>query len=260
MLRLVGLMGFIFFSAALCPSARSADVQNRIYVKAPTSDGAYNWSGAYIGLNAGGAWGSVTPNYASQSGVTTAAGLAFIQGLVNPEINSSGFIGGGQLGYNYQNQKFVYGFEADVDYTGLGKTRSTGTFGLPVCGGPCSIIQSYNTDWLATFRGRFGVTMGSLLVYGTGGLALAGVRYSDTFNLPTSVSAGSSNSVRTGWALGVGAELPLNPNWSVKAEYLRVDLGTTSYALINNLIPTATLQVEHQLIENIARLGINYKF
>jgi outer membrane immunogenic protein len=255
------LINATILSLACAPMAFSADMPVRNYTKAPAmADPAYNWGGLYAGLNAGGAWGRVSPNYVSQTGVATAAGFAFVQGLTNQNMNSTGFIGGGQIGYNYQIQSVVLGVEADMNYTGLSKTATTGTFGLPVCGAPtCSIAQSYNADWLATFRGRFGVTTGNLLFYGTGGLAVARVRYNDTFTLPTSVNAASSSNVRTGWTLGLGAEWAFNPRWSVKAEYLYVDLGSTGYTMPNNLVPLATVQVDHRLTENIARLGINYK-
>ena len=241
-------------------SAQAADLSSRTYTKAPALGASYNWGGAYVGVNAGGAWGRLSPNYASQTLITTPTGLSFIQGLVTPAMDSSGFMGGGQIGYNLQIGRFVSGVEADFDYTGLRNTRSTGTFGLPACGAPCEITQYYSTDWLATFRGRLGLTTGDWLFYGTGGLALARVRYSDTFNLPGAVSAGSYNGVRTGWVLGAGAEWALNSAWTVKAEYLRVDLGSTSYVLTNNLFPTATIWVDHHLVENIGRVGVNYRF
>ncbi|MDI1346290.1 MAG: outer membrane beta-barrel protein, partial [Pseudolabrys sp.] len=238
-------LGATVLSIACTSAALSADMPARNYTKAPAMVGpASNWAGLYVGFNAGGAWGRLSPDYASQNAVTSAAGLAFLQGLANPDMNSSGFTGGGQIGYNYQIQKVVFGVEGDMNYTGLSQTRTNGPFGLPVCGVPtCSIAQSYNADWLATFRGRFGLTTGNFLVYATGGLAVAGVRYSDTLTLPTSVNAGSSSSVRTGWTLGLGAEWTLNPSWSIKAEYLYVDLGSTSYTMTNNLVPAATVVV-----------------
>lgn len=98
------------------------------------------------------------------------------------------------------------------------------------------------------------------LLYATGGLALADVSYSDVLVFPTSSNAASSRTVLAGWTVGAGAEWAFAPNWSVKAEYLYVDLGTTSYTMTNATFPAATILVDHRLTENIGRIGINYQF
>jgi outer membrane immunogenic protein len=246
-------------------AASAADLPARTYTKAPAvTTAAYDWTGFYVGVNAGGAWGRVDPfyNFDNPRVIGPGAQNAFVQSLTNQPQKTSGFTGGGQVGYNYQVQQLVFGLEADINFTDLRQSRTSPTIGPPICAPPgCSITQSYSTDWLATFRARAGFAAGSWLLYATGGLAVADVRYNDIVNFPGSVNTGSSRETRAGWTAGVGAEWAFSPNWSIKAEYLYVDLGSTSYILINNSIPLATIPVDHnRLTENIGRVGINYKF
>jgi outer membrane immunogenic protein len=120
--------------------------------------------------------------------------------------------------------------------------------------------------WLATFRGRLGVAFDRVLFYGTGGLPVGKVSYSD-FILYVSpggaTNAAAASQTRTGWTADGGVEWALTSNWSVKAEYLYVDLGTTSY-VSNNSIPavfsTVNWTYSHHFTKNIARVGLNYRF
>ena len=119
------------------------------------------------------------------------------------------------------------------------------------------------SKWLGTLRGRLGVAFGSLLPYATGGLAVARVSYSDFGFFPffPSTNAASSGETRAGWTLGGGAEWKFAPRWSIKAEYLYVDLGTTTYTSLNSVLgATASIIHGHHLTENIARIGLNYSF
>jgi outer membrane immunogenic protein len=258
------LMVIVAALGPLANPASAADLAPRLSTKAPAMiDPVYNWTGFYAGLNAGGDWAHVDPDYVSSSpgGLPDLDEMNFVRGFTNPSMKSAGFIGGAQIGYNHQVQNVVFGVEADMNYTGLRQTRLSGPFGGPACATPvCTVTQSYNADWLATFRGRLGLASGAWLLYATGGLALADVSYSDVFVFPTSTNAASSRTVRAGWTAGLGAEWAFAPNWSVKAEYLYADLGTSSYTLTNVTFPAATFLVDHRLTENIARVGINYQF
>jgi opacity protein-like surface antigen len=113
------ILGGMVMAAALSGSALAADLPSRTYAKAPaTAAPAYNWSGWYGGLNAGwvGGSGSVR-NDASIVSTSSAPenAEAMAAGATNTADQSSGFIGGGQFGYNYQfSHLFVAGFEADI--------------------------------------------------------------------------------------------------------------------------------------------------
>jgi outer membrane immunogenic protein len=258
------LSAVALLTLGLAVPADAADLPARTYTKAPPMVApVYNWSGFYVGLNAGGIGGTLDPDYASAStaAFSTPDELVFLRGFTNRSLKTAGFTGGGQAGYNYQLQNFVLGAEADLNYTGLRQTRVSGPFGEPACSVVvCTVTQSYNADWLATVRGRAGFASNAWLIYATGGLAIAEVRRSDVFVLPTSINAASDRSMLTGWTAGIGVEWAFAPNWSVKAEYLYVDLGSASYTLTNATLPAATFQVDHRLTENVGRIGINYHF
>jgi outer membrane immunogenic protein len=131
-----------------------------------------------------------------------------------------------------------------------------------------TVNSSVSSDWLATVRGRVGfLAVPALLVYGTGGLAVANVKavylFTDNFG-PASESAAISTT-RYGWTAGAGGEYALMNGWSIKAEYLYADLGrasTTSTNLIARGIPFPANVFTHtvNLHSNIGRVGINYKF
>jgi outer membrane immunogenic protein len=218
------------------------------------------WDGFYVGLNAGGDWATdrvkmfPTPPIAPLT--TGAAGL----------INGDDVVGGGQIGFNHEFPGLIApvvggfaGVEADFDYTGLSGTR-TATFTPPAS----KIYEKFDSDWLATARLRLGATFWQqFLLYATGGLAVADTKYTDAFAVfinPYSATAGGSKSnTQLGWTLGGGGEWSFYPGWSLKIEYLHVDLGTTSFTAMSPILGVSVLNRNH-LTENIARVGINYKF
>jgi outer membrane immunogenic protein len=179
------------------------------------------WMGCYGGLNAGGVW--------------------------SPGIDAFGLTGGGQVGCNWQgNTPFVWGGEADIQYTGLDGSRDVFAPGA-------SAHESFRSRWLATFRGRLGwLVTESTNFYATGGLAVANVNTTSTVSLNGTTNNVSDSTTHAGWTLGAGLEWMFLPPWSVKIEYLYVDLGHVNSALpVNNDV---------SITENIVRLGINYHF
>jgi outer membrane immunogenic protein len=254
---------FVAALPALVNVAAAADLPVRAYTKAPpaAADPGYNWTGFYAGLSIGGDWARLDPDYVSSSpaGLPDADEMNFVRSFTNRSMNSTGLIAGGQAGFNYQVRNVLLGVEGDLSYTGPRQTRLSGPFGEPACTpAVCTVTQSYSADWLATLRGRIGLTSGKWLIYATGGLALADISYSDVFVFPTSMNVGSTRTTRAGWTAGVGAEWAFASAWSIKIEYLYADLGTTRYTLTNATFPDATFVVDHRLTENIGRVGINY--
>jgi outer membrane immunogenic protein len=148
---------------------------------------------------------------------------------------------------------------------------ATGTALYPCCAPTTfTVNSSVSSDWLATVRGRAGfLVTPALLLYGTGGLAVANVKanylFTDTFAAAN--ESASISTTRYGWTAGVGGEYALMNGWSVKAEYLYVDLGRAS-TTSNNLtvlagavaFPLQTWTHTVNLTSNIGRVGINYKF
>jgi outer membrane immunogenic protein len=234
-----------------------------------------SWMGFHVGLNAGGTWGaggatnmSTWTAVLANSGRTVADqrlnytdalydwALPSALGVTNSlSPNSSGFIGGGQIGYDWQatfgGRSFVTGVEADIQ--GVASTGNTAT-GLRVtavgnqhttsAGAPIATVTSVskNLDYLGTVRGRVGyLATPEIMIYGTGGLAYGGARissstmsYAPTISPSSDLtyawgSSGSSSNTQVGWTAGGGAEWMFLPNWSLKGEYLYYDLGKVTY-------------------------------
>ncbi|KAF2992274.1 outer membrane beta-barrel protein [Methylocystis sp. MJC1] len=269
-------------------SALSADLPSRKAppVLPPPPPPAPLWTGFYVGLNAGGTWANNTIVYTGSGRMFDAvaggygSSSAFL-GSFPAQVNSSGFIGGGQVGYNWQfYNSFVAGIEADIQ--GIAGSRNTATVASavfnPVIGGNAAQIATVNRslDYIGTVRGRLGwLATPTLLVYGTGGLAYGGVTAStgilQTFTPPAGAapsisSAGAFSDTRVGWTAGGGVEWMFWPNWSAKVEYLYYDLGNVSYALspLTNANPGLNFwsvsQSRTRFNGNIVRAGLNYHF
>jgi outer membrane immunogenic protein len=218
------------FAAAAAPAAQAADMP----IKAPRYyEPAASWAGWYIGAHAGAVWQKTDANSAYQ-------GFAFD----NNTFSKTGFIGGGQIGYNWQHGNFVFGLEGDI--SGLGGTN-TGQF---------QNFSGYQyksrINWLSTVRGRFGLAVGDTMAYMTAGVAFAGVK-----NTVHAVGSDySSSKTRTGWTVGGGVEHMLNRNWTIGLEGLFVDLGKSSFA-----VPIGSGKTGHfQNQAVIGRVKLNYKF
>jgi outer membrane immunogenic protein len=288
------------FSLLAAGTAVAADMP----LKAPPPPAApvMTWTGFYIGLNAGGAWDdnhSVDTRGVAVQGLADGIGPgSFAANSAAAATGSAGFgndgrfIGGGQIGYNWQFGRTVAGFEADID--GLSQHTRTSilntTVGpFPFSGAP-EVITSQTTatrtlDYLGTIRARLGfLATPSFLLYATGGGAYGGIRASTVVAqsnndcvffpgnclTPNAVSTlGSASDTRFGWTAGVGGEWMVAPQWSIKAEYLYYDLGNLTY---NSTVTTlgGTFQPGNSAIVNvqstakfngsIARVGINYHF
>jgi outer membrane immunogenic protein len=205
------------------PAVQAADLGGRPSYKDEPDYGAprYLWTGVYAGLQAGYAWG--------EASLFSGAG---VYGSPEPD----GFIGGGTLGYNFQRGQVVWGIETDFSGTNIEGSSSCGATS------PCRA----DMDWLWTLRGRVGIDMNGWMPYITGGLAVAEVSARDT--------AGSGSDTVTGWTIGGGLEVKLDRNWSVKGEYLYVDLDD-SFRIGGAPPASASFDELH-----VVRGGINYKF
>ena len=159
-----------------------------------------------------------------------------------------GFLGGGQVGFNYQINQFVLGVEGDVSWANL-KGGSTQVFGLAA-----PVTQSFNSevDWTATLTGRLGFAFDRWLVYGKGGVAWAHDKYSTNFYaFPGSVGLSET---RIGWTVGGGVEYAIAPQWTTKLEYNYMDFGTRNVSFA----PFTSTAIDQQI--HAVKLGVNYKF
>ncbi|WJR76312.1 outer membrane beta-barrel protein [Bradyrhizobium sp. NP1] len=207
---------------------------------------AQGWTGGYVGGSAG---------YGSGSSSQTDPGIPkpLTPVVIEEELPADGHYSvrgglvGGTLGYNWQKGLWVYGVEGDFSWADI-KGQSSTCGPMTATPHPCGT----NLDSLATFRGRIGYALGgggSWLVYGTGGLAVGNIRGWD------SLSPASGSDWRAGWALGAGVETAIAPNWSVKLEYLHVDLGDGQ---LFNVVPGVAESVSFKA--DTVRVGINYRF
>jgi outer membrane immunogenic protein len=248
-------------------SAADMPVKAPVYKAAPAI-AAPNWAGWYVGANAG--WVGSTSNTITNTGTDTGAfGLGSSIGTEIPaaiDLGYSGFIGGGQLGYNWQAGNWVYGLEADFD--GASAKSSATIPDAPAFGlfAPVTTNAARELDWLGTFRGRIGITPAApFLLYATGGLAVGkhqlGIGVVAPAALPPANLFNQTSTTSAGWTIGAGAEWMFAPHWSLKAEYLYVDLGsissTINYAYGAN---TSSLTATVRDTMNIVRGGINYHF
>lgn len=240
-------------SVLLTAPAISADL--RMPAKAPAMMAAappayYNWSGFYIGANAGYSWNRTDIDYYFPDPTF----------LNSRRHNGDSFIGGGQIGYNWQTGPIVFGIEIDAAWRGGGE-GSTFAFANGID------FTDFNTDhhFLATFRPRLGFAANNFLFYVTGGAALGGVEHSYTERRPS--VAGASRTIvlddsRWGWTAGGGIEAGFG-QWSVGLEYLYVDLGDETIAapaavLGGVAFPPSAVTFDDR--SHILRAKLNYRF
>jgi outer membrane immunogenic protein len=229
----------------------------------------YNWTGFYVGGNAGGHWGSDKFTTTTDAGWADplaapagAEGAMSIDAASATTLNPGGFIGGLQVGYNLQGTSGnVFGIEADVNW--LGGTASRSLTNIPHIDPPDTMTDSIQASFLSTVRLRWGSTLFSdrTLFFLTGGLAFENLKATDSmghFN-NTVITAVSSNTIQPGVAAGAGFEYAFTDFVSVKAEYL--------FVYVKHLIPTipATpnnadgIAVTHAFTDSIFRAGVNFK-
>jgi outer membrane autotransporter protein len=219
-------------ASALCAPAGAADLGARPYTKAlpppMVVPPLYNWTGFYVGANFGGTFSneSVTNGFGSFS------------------TDPSGVLGGVQVGYNYQlSPTLLVGIEGEMDWT---SANGSTTVGAGVVTG--SLTSNHN--WYDTLDGRVGWVMGTWMFYVKGGVAWMNADYTAA-TAGAIVSGGSSNITRTGWNIGVGAEMQIAPQWTAKAEYTYLDFGSDAVAL-----PVVGANVNTEVHE--FKIGLNY--
>lgn len=244
-------------------------------VKAPIMNAPavvpFSWTGFYVGGTVGGAWtrSDTSLNVDNSGGLYVPGDIPSINAFGTNSLNGSNFIFGGKLGYNQQWGALVLGLEGDLSYFHFNKTVNVAGNPFPsFAAGNATLSENVSTNWLATVRPRLGYAFDRALLYVTGGLAVANVKFSDNYVGFSPGGAGlefeSSSVSRTkaGWSVGVGADYALTNNWIVSAEYLHVDLGSvsTSGLVTTGNASTAVLNFTTKLKSDIVRAGIAYKF
>jgi len=201
---------------------------------------AFSWTGCYIGGFVGGAW---TQDDATTYPVGAPYGYAY-------KVDSS-VIGGGTLGCNWQpvGSQFVLGLEGELGYMKL-----EGSAYNPLAGW----LDTSSTkvgNWYGMITGRLGYSWDRALLYVKGGAAFVDVE--TALYYPGYTTASNSETVAT-WTVGGGIEYALDFNWSIKAEYLYLDLGREEASVA--FLGTPALALESRFTDHIARIGANYRF
>lgn len=206
-------------------------------VPAPLPAAIYNWSGFYLGINGG--FGDGNSNWTN--GAVGETGRFPI----------SGYLVGGTVGANYQVGQYVFGIEGDVDWTNLHGGSSSTCGAISDLVPPPTGCQTQN-KWVATIRGRLGYAFNNVLIYGGGGAAFGNIQ---TGLIPPSTF---DSSTEAGWTIGAGVEIAFAPNWTIKAEYLFIDVPDVTCTTVGNCGGAAGSTVNFN--ESIVRAGINFKF
>src|SRR5712691_8321355 len=218
-------------------AANAADMPARAPITKAPPPVAYSWTGLYFGGHLGVGWttkeweliSDITPEFHFGSGT------------------ASGFLGGAQIGANYQVGAVVFGIEADASWANLSGETCDQVEGLIHC--------FSKVDRFGTVAGRFGIAAERALIYFKGGAAWVHDTHALTLvSIPTLQRTASGS--KWGWTAGTGVEYALTRDWSAKLEYDFLDFGTSRFTFFDTLLITVDVKQNIQT----AKFGLNYKF
>ena len=275
--RLLMLVAAASLSFAVAQAASAADLPLPSKEPMVIPPPVYTWTGFYIGGNVGAGFGTtestlnIGPPNTIINALTGGGAPPITFNLPIASQSTNGFLGGGQVGYNWQTGVFVFGIEGDFDGAGLQGTA------------PCALIFACTVkhNWEADITGRVGVVaIDRALIYLKGGVAWEQASY----NLGNSITVGGAgggtaalnagtSTTRTGGLLGMGIEYKFLPHWSTKLEYNFIDFGnqTTNFPItvgVTGLTLPANVAsalaggvpVTIRDYQHIIKAGVNYDF
>jgi outer membrane immunogenic protein len=228
----IGLLAFTLTSIAALGAANAADMYR---APEPFAGGGYkdgpvytSWAGFYVGAHLGGAWSDVKVTDFDEDG--------------NKFTNSSsGVIGGGTIGYNFQRGNIVFGTEIDLGGIDLKHSKVN-----PI---DSAIVSKSDSGFYLDATARLGYSFGQTLVYAKGGYAF----YDGSLAITDIPEATTKVTGLSGWTVGGGVEHKLNAAWSVKAEYQYFDFGTERLVM-----PTDGDRYDNNLTLHTVKAGVNY--
>ncbi|WP_046865276.1 outer membrane protein [Microvirga massiliensis] len=274
LLSSVALLGFTAGAMAADLPARAAPVAP-VFTPVPV----FTWTGFYVGVNAGWAWGNnndsngvFVPAGTFPGVASTTSGTLFVPGNDN---DNEGFTGGGQIGYNYQIGSFVIGVEAD--FQGIASDNNNNNFfgaapafiaatgpGIP---GDVAVVSTgglRGLDWFGTVRARAGVAFDRWLVYATGGFAYGGGGDNNSFCGGVFFNC-NNDDTRTGWTVGGGVEYAITNNFTARIEglYVNLDSGNRFNGVVFDNASRTLFVGNGNNGDNefgVVRAAVNYKF
>jgi outer membrane immunogenic protein len=231
--------------AAIVTQANAADLAARPYTKAPPMIAAiYDWSGFYIGANAG--YGSAHTCWNQVAG--------FAPGVGEGCHDATGAVAGGQIGYRWQTGAWVLGLEAQGDWADLSGSNTSTVFG---------VINRSRVDSFGLFTGQIGYAWNNSLLYVKGGAGVASDRYRG-FGIGLGADFDSANDTRWGGTVGVGLEYGFTPNWSVGIEYDHMFMSGHDITLTSTgaLLPAGSFSRTDRIGQDVDLITarINYKW
>ena len=266
--------------AASITSAFAADLGVRPPARAPIMvPEVLSWTGFYIGGNGGYSWGRSRSTVTFVNSVTGVPIAAPAGSVTANDFNLDGGVAGGQIGYNWQTSNFVFGLEADLQWSGERGSSAFTCGATPLIGGVCvpgatflppgaagtGLALDQRLEWFGTFRARAGLLVTpSVLAYVTGGLAYGSLKTDAALTSFTPLGVAvtglsSSKETHAGWTVGGGLEAKFGSNWSGKLEYLYMDLGSfdNTVALVT---PAIGATIDSRITDHVFRAGINFHF
>jgi outer membrane immunogenic protein len=256
-------------------AAQAADMP--LKAPPPPAPVMYNWTGFYIGAHVGGAWlGNGNDRFDGVNNCIDATGVCFDNNGFGR--NNGRFIGGGQIGYNYQVNQFVWGIEGQISGVASNNDdQACGFFTVNLVRDSLFRCRD-RSGWLATVAARLGVTFGQTgnwLLYVKGGGAFAdanfGLRFRDDCAAVATIAAicaastgvvfNNNNNTRSGWMFGVGLEYGAWGNWSWKLEYDLMEFGHRDLVFDNVILGSRLIHdVDFDRQINVVKFGLNYHF
>jgi outer membrane immunogenic protein len=232
------------------PAAFAAERPVPAYAPPPPPPPAYTWNGCYVGASAGTSSGN-SQHFRNSDGAP-----------ITENFDLSGFIGGGQLGCNWQWGAWVFGIEGD----GSAVNKSGQGIELQPIPRPNTLwISETQERWFVTARGRLGLTNfwwfgDKTLLYVTGGGAWAKIDASEWLTTTPQSTGHQESNTRSGWTVGGGIEYALGYGWSVKSEFLYADFGTFTTFTSPPFGAMGIQPRDVKVKDYIWRAGMNYKF
>lgn len=242
------VVGIVLATLALAGSSNAADLP-RVAYKAPPPVPLFSWTGFYIGVHAGAGWGLKEATFTGAGGATRTDNQYLI----------SGFLGGAQVGANYQFGPWVLGAEAQFSWSGVdGKDGCAAQAPAPL------LNCRTRVDWLGTAAARFGFAFDRTMVFVKGGGAWVHDNHDVTY-FAAPFAGVRAEETRWGWMFGTGIEHAFFGNWSAKVEYDYLDFGTTTVTFpglagigFNAPFPNDTVDIRQRI--HLVKFGVNYRF
>ena len=248
-MKKISLVALGLLALGVIGPASAADMRAPVRVPPPIAAPIFTWTGFYLGGNIGAAW---TTNRVWEDRF----------GVEWSRNSDARFIGGGQLGYNWQFNNFVLGIEGDIDGI-LNKNDRNAVVVVPTVG-PVGVTGNGGGNWVSTIAARFGFAADRVLFYGKGGYGwISGSGNITVTNLTTGAAdAIGGDGTRSGWMLGGGIEYAFTPNWTIKGEYNYLDTGRSRTFIVPAAGPFLAGDVFHSGGRNVSmvKFGFNYLF